>query len=234
MKFPPLLAAIAFVLSSGCTSNARHLPLVELRAIGSHPAPSPVFAVILTGDGGWRKIDERVSQVLRRNSIPVVGLLTNRYFAEARTPDETAADVVKVIREYMAKWNDDQVILAGYSRGADALPFVVRRLPADLVPKVRVVALLGPANATQLHRRMFGFHSTAPMLKVRSEIDAMPHVPLMCFYGAKEDDTVCPALPPGRATIIRMPGGHHFDGKFDEMGEAIMRELQGRPLDARK
>jgi Type IV secretory pathway, VirJ component len=221
-----LLAAIAFVMSSGCTSSTGQLPLVELRAIGPRPAPAPVFAVMLTGDGGWRPIDERVSQVLRRNGIPVVGFLTNRYFAQARTPDETAADVVKVIRKFMAKWNDDQVILAGYSRGADTLPFVVRRLPADLVPKVRVVALFGPANATQLHKRLFGVRSSAPTLQVRPEIDAMPDIPLMCFWGAREDDTVCPALPPGRASVIRMPGGHHFDGRYEQLGQAIVDALR--------
>jgi type IV secretory pathway VirJ component len=41
-----------------------------------------------------------------------------------------------VIRQYLAAWNKSRVLLVGYSFGADTLPFIVNRLPADLRPAV--------------------------------------------------------------------------------------------------
>jgi type IV secretory pathway VirJ component len=54
-----------------------------------------------------------------------------------------------VIRQYLAAWNKSRVLLVGYSFGADTLPFIVNRLPADLRPAVATVSLLGiSANAS--------------------------------------------------------------------------------------
>lgn len=219
------IAALALTLATAC-ATADDMPTLDLRPIGPLPAPAPVVAVMLTGDGGWREIDSRVTDVLRRNSIPVVGFRTNSYLGKVRTPAETAHTMVQAIRDAMARWKRSEVVLVGFSRGADVLPFVVRRLPADVAAKVRVVALLGPANTTQLHKRLFGLPSNAPTLAIRPEIDAMPSIPLLCFYGANEKDTICPSLPPGRATVIRMPGGHHFAGKYEVMGQAIVDALK--------
>ena len=40
-------------------------------------------------------------------------------------------------------WNHTSVVLIGYSRGADVMPFMANRLPADLLAKTPLVALLG-------------------------------------------------------------------------------------------
>ena len=49
-----------------------------------------------------------------------------------RTPEESARALEGVIRAYKLRWHKDKVILIGYSRGADALPFMISRLPNDV------------------------------------------------------------------------------------------------------
>ena len=48
------------------------LPLVEVPA----SKPGRCFAVIVSGDGGWRKIDSAMAERLLTDDIPTVGLDT--------------------------------------------------------------------------------------------------------------------------------------------------------------
>ncbi|HUR83256.1 MAG TPA: AcvB/VirJ family lysyl-phosphatidylglycerol hydrolase, partial [Thermoanaerobaculia bacterium] len=57
------------------------LPLVEKPVAGT----SPYFVLLLTGDGGWRAIDQGLAEEINRHGIPVAGFLSDRYFHEART-----------------------------------------------------------------------------------------------------------------------------------------------------
>ena len=75
--------------------------------------------------------------------MPTVGLNSLKYFWTERTPEETARDVARVMRHYLAAWNKQRVLLVGYSFGADVLPFVVNRLPPELRARVASVSLLG-------------------------------------------------------------------------------------------
>ena len=205
------------------------LPLLERPAA---PKPADTFAVMITGDGGWKKVDERVTVRLRNEGIPVVGFIASTYFRTRRTPDETALDLERVIRFYQDKWQKPHVILIGYSRGADSLPFMVSRLPADLRDSTQLVALLGlepwidfkfNPSWTVAH-----YFRHEPQFEVRPEVEKLRGMKVMCVYGEKEKDSLCPALDPNFFTIVREPGGHHFAGKYDAVGDAIFNELARR------
>ena len=115
------------------------IPLIELSA----PRQSDRFAVMITGDGGWRRVDRKVTDKLRAAGIPIVGFIASTYFRTERTPDESACALERVVRTYKLRWHKNKVILIGYSRGADALPFMVSRLPDDVRASVALIALLG-------------------------------------------------------------------------------------------
>jgi type IV secretory pathway VirJ component len=194
------------------------LPTVEFGARGD--AASPYFAVFLTGDGGWRKIDIKVSDALRKAGMPVAGLLSNHYFARERTPDETAADLDRLIREYQVKWQREKVVLIGYSRGAEALPFMINGLPAATRQDIAAVALLGPGLRT-------AFAVDAPdRYPLLPELEKMSDLPLVCVYGTREKESLCRMTIPAAATIVAIPGGHHFGGDYDRIAQAILDALK--------
>ena len=85
------------------------LPLVELPTSKT----SDLFAVMISGDGGWRRIDRKVTDELRAGGVPVVGFLTPDYFRTRRTPDESACALERVIRHYQLQWRRSKVILIG-------------------------------------------------------------------------------------------------------------------------
>jgi type IV secretory pathway VirJ component len=198
------------------------LPLVELPASdGARDA----IAVIVSGDGGWASIDRDIGGRLAARGVGVIGLNSLRYFWTRRTPEGAAADLARIVRHYTAAWHARRVLLVGYSRGADVLPFMVNRLPSDVRSHVALLALLGPGRSVD-----FQFHLSdwiadadrASALPVRPEVERLRGIPVLCVYGETESDSVCPGLEPGRATVLRQPGGHHFGGDYEAIVSRIL------------
>jgi type IV secretory pathway VirJ component len=200
------------------------LPVIEQAATAN---TSDTFAVMLTGDGGWRPVDEEVCKRLRANGIPIAGFIASDYFRKRRTPEESARDLERVIRYYQAQWKKPNFILVGFSRGADSLPFMVSRLPPDLKP--RLVALLGLESWIDFKFNPWWsparYFSHEPRFDVLPEVEKLRGMNVMCVYGEKETDSVCPSLDPKAFTIVREPGGHHFAGRYAEVGDAIVAKM---------
>lgn len=198
------------------------LPLIEVPARGTPRA----LAVILSGDGGWASLDREVGDALAAAGVGVVGLNSLSYFWTKRTPDGTAADVVRVIRHYADAWRAPRVLLVGYSRGADVLPFVASRLPPGLASSVAVVALLGPGRTTD-----FEFHLTdwlggddPAAAAVAPEVAKLRGLRVLCVQGSDEGDSLCPTLNDGLARRMVLPGGHHFGGDYAPITARILAE----------
>ena len=215
--------ALALILT-GCMSAPPPppgvVPVVSYEARGAQT--SPYFVVFVTGDGGWRRIDVKVSEVLRDAGMPVVGILTNSYFARERTPEETANDLAKVIREYQTKWNRTKVVLVGYSRGAEALPFMVNRLSPDVQRDIELIALLGPAETTAFKVGKPDRYNLAP------EVEKLWGDKLVCIVGTYEKHSICRSIPAGNATVLTLRGGHHFGGAYERIAHVILDALKRR------
>lgn len=207
------------------TPDTLHLPLHEVPARGTR---SRTMAVLLSGDGGWAAIDRELSDSLSAHGIAVVGLDSRTYFSTQRDPDGASKDLARIARRYLARFASDSLILVGYSHGADVLPFMATRLPADLLARVRLVALLGVApNAN------FKFHliDLVSNKKRKDDLMTVPEIEKMaasgmrvlCVYGTDESDSACPAVAAVRGvTVDAMPGGHHFDKAYGVIGTRLV------------
>ena len=139
----------------------------------------------ISGDGGWRDIDQQVGAELVQRGISVLGWDALRYFWKTKTPEQTAADVARVLAEYRQRWQVREVALIGYSFGADVMPFIYQRLPEEQRQSVRFVSLLGLAGKADFHIRVGGWLGIGSS-DGRSTLEAMAHVPaarVQCVYG---------------------------------------------------
>lgn len=202
------------------------LPLVEMPAPGSHR-----LAILMSGDGGWHDLDKGVASQLRRAGVSVLGWNSLRYFWSPKTPEQAAADLASVITRYRKDWNADEVALIGYSFGADAMPFLYRRLPPDVRSHVRVIALLGTAHTAEFQIHVGGWLGVGSRhaLPTLPEIAALPPQRLLCVYGRNEKDTVCPELGAQGIDVLATPGGHHFDHDPGKLAERILARWQAAP-----
>jgi type IV secretory pathway VirJ component len=199
------------------------LPLVEVPAQAGAQA-GDAFAVLISGDGGWAGLDKEVATALSAHGIPVAGVDSLRYFWTARTPAGTAADIDRVIRYYLSHWNKRRALLVGYSQGADVMPFILNRLPAATRQQVALATVMGLSE-----QAVFEFHmgnwmggTTGPGLPTLPEMQRAGGTPLLCIYGADETDTLCPRLDPARVRLVKLAGGHHFDGDYDRLAREIL------------
>jgi type IV secretory pathway VirJ component len=207
------------------------LPVVEIparapTAPGGRAAGSDAFAIIMSGDGGWAGLDQDVAGALSAQGIPVVGLDSLRYYWTARTPTGLAADTDRMIRYYLAHFNKRRVLLIGYSQGADVLPFAVNRLSPDTRARVALAAVMGMSE-----HALFEFHLTSWVsddnsgLATLPEIERISGVPVLCIYGADETDSLCPKLDPKKFAIVKLKGGHHFDGDYAALARQILASV---------
>ncbi len=206
------------------------LPLVLQPASG--PASGGALAVLVTGDGGWAALDRGVAGVLSDAGMPVVGFNSLKYFWTRRTPEQAAADLERVLRYYQSATGRHEIVLVGYSLGADVLPFMVARLSPELRRQVRLLALLGPSRGTDFKFHMSDWWSNRSRDMDRPVLPEVTgllgEIPVLCVYGAEDDNTICPQLPSERAEVVRLEGAHHFDGGYAELGRLVLRAAAPR------
>jgi type IV secretory pathway VirJ component len=221
---PQFRAAYASLTARVETAPARppeisDLPLQEVHAA----AGSSEFALLITGDGGWAGLDRELAARLAANGVPTVALNSLKYFWSERTPDETARDVARLLRHYLAAWNKQRVLLIGYSFGADVLPFVVNRLPPELRVRVASVSLLGiDAHASFEVGIAEWIGSETGGAPTKPELAKVGQLPVLCIYGAGETDSICPGLSGPGIAREQVGSGHHFSGEYATLADRIL------------
>ncbi|MBV9880052.1 MAG: hypothetical protein JO180_06115 [Gemmatirosa sp.] len=213
--------------------DVRDLPLVELPPIaGATGAASDALVVLVTGDGDWADLDKGVSEALRRAGAGVVGLKSRSYLQQgSRTPGGLTSDVERIVRHYAPLWGRNRIVLVGYSRGAEFVPFVANRLPPDLRARVALVTMFGLSRAAN-----FTFHwsdlvrdqSRPSDLPVAPELAQLRGTRMLCVYGDDEKDSGCRDGDASLMQRVERTGGHHLGGDYAGLGALIVDALAAR------
>lgn len=199
------------------------LPLVPFEpAIADAQKPLVVY---LSGDGGVNSFSKSLCQQLNAKQYPVILFNTAKYFWDKKTPAQAATDVEKVIAYYRNTWKKNNVILIGYSFGADVTPFVYTRLSQTMATAVSHIVLLSPANLTDFEVHLLG--SVKNGSSVTEEINRIPNKPILILQGDEEKEKVSPAsLRIRNYQIVTLKGGHHYDGNANEVVNSILQNIK--------
>jgi type IV secretory pathway VirJ component len=179
--------------------------------------------VFVSGDGGWASIDRGVSGVLSGRGVSVVGLNSQSYFWNERTPDQAGADLARIVD--VADSLHVPVFAGGYSMGAETVPFMVNSWPeADRRRRISGEVLIAPSKTATFEFKVMNmlFRAKETPYLVADAVKA-GHVPTVCLSGKSEAprDTACNDLGTA-AEAVTLPGSHHFDGKYDDVGRAVL------------
>lgn len=229
----PFAAAFASLSASAPAPSAMRdpgAPDVALDEVEAAAGTSgDTLAVLLTGDGGWAEIDKGIAGALAARGIPVLGWSSLEYYWSPRTPESAARDLETVIRHYLVAKKKSRVLLVGFSFGADVLPFLASRLPADLKARVAGIALIGLSMHAQFEFHISGWlggHGD-PNFPTGPEVARLKGLPVLCLQGQDDDDSACRGIPPGYARTMVLPGGHHLGGDYARVGALILEGLGG-------
>ncbi|MDB2414150.1 hypothetical protein N9W34_00085 [Rickettsiales bacterium] len=202
------------------------LPLVELHITAS----GDKLAIIVTGDGGWAGIDKSIGEELNKEGIAVIGFNSLQYYWTRKDPEQSAKDMGRIIEYYSKAWNRSDIILIGYSRGADVLPFIVNRLDLDARTLVKEVVLLGQETTVD-----FQFHVTDWLTsgeheearQVMPEMQKLGNQNVLCIYGSEEKgNSLCTQLDKNKFRVVEMKGGHHFGGDYEKLSKIILEHVK--------
>jgi type IV secretory pathway VirJ component len=206
------------------TTDVRDLPIIEVPA----HTDGPMLAILLSGDGGWASIDRQIADELASHGVSVVGFNLKDYLGKERTPAETSVDVARAIRAYRHKWNRGEIVIVGFSRGANIAPFAVARFPDDLRADVKLMALIGLAQAAN-----FKWHwqdvvrdvKRSSDVPVRPELDKLTSLRTICIFGTDEKESGCRNTP-AEVTRVERAGGHHMDGDYKAVADIVLDALK--------
>ena len=87
------------------------------------------------------------------------------------------------------------------------------------------MALLGLSRTADLVIHVTGWlgvESHEGSLPTAPELARLPPALVQCFYGAEEKDTACMSPELKNAQVVKTPGGHHFDGDYGKLADAIL------------
>lgn len=180
--------------------------------------------LFISGDGGLGGFSSSLCQSLNQQGYYVTALDAKKYFWEKKTPDQTTKDITGLLseKEILSK---EQLVLVGYSFGADIVPFVVNKLPLTIKRKIKTVVLLSPSATTDFEIHVadwFGIKVNRSM-NVVSEINRMNGQKVVTVFGSKEKDFPLKDITLRNFSNEVLPGGHHFDDNV----EAVARTLSG-------
>lgn len=193
-----------------------------------------VMAVILSGDGGWRDLDKSIGERMAARGIGVVGVDSLAYFWSRKDPPVIGHDLAKVITRYQAIWKAKQVLLIGYSFGADVLPTTWPHLPKAVQDAVRLIGLLGFSPQADYEISVGAYLGTAQ--GDDDTVAASAGLPLdrvICAMGKEEGaDSACNAAVFDSAERLVTDGGHHFDGDYNALADRLIAAFTKRSGDS--
>jgi type IV secretory pathway VirJ component len=192
------------------------------------------LAMFMTGDEGWGDADRVLAGDLAARGMPVVALDARTYLSRRRTPDQVADDVAATLARYLGAWRRERILLLGYSRGADVMPFVANRLPDSLRARVGLVALLNVAAwaGFQFHwRDLFMTTRRATDYPVLPELERLRGTPVVCVYTADEKDSLCRRIDATLAQRYERQGVHRLrPGDVAEVERVLTRAMSSPVL----
>jgi type IV secretory pathway VirJ component len=219
------------IAASGSSDNPLGLPLAVLDA----KPTMDTMAIIYSGDGGWRDIDKEVGGKLQAEGIPVIGIDSLHYFWSERKPQETADDLGKIIDLYRKQWKVKHVLLIGYSFGADVVPATYNLLKPAEKASILQVSLLSLSHEVDYVISVLGWlgqKTEGAGGDPVADLKAVDPKFVQCIYGTDDDDEVaCPDLKASGASVIELPGDHHFDENYDLLTKTIVDALKARLAD---
>ena len=202
---------------------AENFPIKEWAA-SSHDKPLIFY---LSGDGGLNKFSTALCETFYKKGYDVVALNSKSYFWTKKTPEQTTVDINNFLTNKLIGRKNQQVVLIGYSFGADVVPFILNRLPKNMNDKIIVSYLMASSGNTdfEIHWSDILGGSTKRSMDVVTELNKLVNNKIVIITASDDKHLAANEIKLKRYTREILPGGHHFDGDTDEIVKVILNDM---------
>lgn len=201
------------------------LPLTVIPSAQQNKLP---IVFMISGDGGWTSFDQSLAEELASKGLSVIGLDAQKYFWNAKSPDQTSAEVSLALRHYLTAMGKENLILAGYSFGASIVPFIANRLSVDLKPKLKAVISLSPDVTADFEIHLldlFNFGNSKDKYNVLSEIKKISPVIPISIFGTEEGNKIKMQFQNRGIKVLTISGDHHFDKDYEKISTVFLKQI---------
>lgn len=220
-----IISTLIFVLGLTPVLPAQKIPLPL--SLYSSPDTTKPLIFYISGDGGFNKFSTAFMQTLNKQGYAVIGLNAKNYFWSKKNPQLAASDMETAIGETNKQWKKKNIVLIGYSFGADVAPFMLNNFSAGLAGKVSHLVLLSPSPKTdfEIHvLQMLGWGKNSGE-SVAAAINKISK-PVVFIMGDDENEFPFSQLTMKNRQIVKMPGGHHYDGDVVALCRQIVLQIK--------
>ena len=123
---------------------------------------------------------------------------------------------------------NQQVVMIGYSFGADVLSFIENRLSKNMDENVIASFFMAMSGSTdfEIHwSDIFGGNRKRSM-DVATEMNKLPGKNIVIINGSDDESLVLNKISLKSYTHEVLPGGHHFEGDTEEISRVILKHIQ--------
>lgn len=216
-----LILSIPLLFVSAAFSQS--FPVQEWTS-GAHDKPLIFY---ITGDGGFNSFSTDLCKSLNEKGYDVFALNAKSYFWDKKTPEQAATDINIYLDKKIAGRKNQQVVLIGYSFGADVLPFIITRLSKNIYESVTASFLMACSASTdfEIHwSDIFGGNKKRSM-DVITEINKLSGENIIIINGSDEETPGLNKISLKKYAHEVIPGGHHFEGDTEEIARVILKHL---------
>lgn len=199
---------------------------LPVKAFPANDSSKPLVFYI-SGDGGWTGFSDAFLQSINKAGYPVLALNARKYFWKKRTPASMTTELSQLINTYMTRWKRNNVVLTGYSFGADVTPFLFNYAGAPFTQKVSRIVLMLPYTTTdfEVHlTEMIGLASH-DAYSVVNEVNKISQ-PILFILGTEKEQFPVQTLTNKNYKVITEGGGHHFDDKADKVASYVLTYIK--------
>jgi type IV secretory pathway VirJ component len=197
------------IKNRGISKTNFNLPLI---IYPSKTEGNNTMIVFLSGDGGWLDLDDELAVGFANNGFNTVGFNSRSYFWVKKTPKQAALDISLLIQTYLKDFNCKNVILCGYSFGADVVPFIYNNLNIKERNKVKSLILLSPFASTDFvvyPADLVNLGGDNREFRVILEAEKIK-IPISCYYGKDEIIKPLGSIKKRRFHHHILYGGHKY------------------------
>ena len=190
---------------------------------GSH-SQNPLV-LFTSGDGGFNRFSLDLCNSIHLSGYSVTAIDAKSYFWKRKTPEQSALDIEMYLKKKLDGRQNQDLVLVGYSFGADVLPFIIQKLPPSLSSKIRSTILISPSTTTDFEIHLtdiFGYAAKRSM-DVVAEINKLNDEKIITVFGDDENDFPVNRITIKKYTNIVLPGGHHYNGDTDVLTHTLLK-----------
>ena len=194
---------------SAAASGAAELPLKSWQGNDKMP-----LVLYISGDGGLNSFTSDFCKGVNQQGYTVTAINSKSYFWNKKTPEQVGTELTTYLEGVFKGRQNQQLLIIGYSFGADVTPFILNRLGHTVRPHLLRTLLMAPSPTTDFVIRVADMWGSAKKrsMDVVAEINRATGQRIVAILPGDDKDFPVSSVKLGSFKAVVLKGGHHFGG----------------------